>query len=66
MKKCKNKKCQRILPEGYERNYCENCRNERIKRIKTTGKSLLGVVAFVGTTALAIVSKGKINCFCPG
>ena len=51
-KKCKNKKCQRSLPEGYKHKYCENCRNEQVKRIKDTGKAALGVVVLVGGTAL--------------
>lgn len=58
-KKCKNKKCQRLLPEGYKHKYCENCRNEHVKRIKDTGKTALGVVVLVGGTALTIVTKGK-------
>lgn len=60
-KKCKNKKCQRPLPEGYKHKYCENCRNEHVKRIKDTGKAALGVVVLVGSTALTIATKGKIN-----
>jgi len=60
-RKCKNKKCQRSLPEGYKHRYCENCRNIHIKRIKDTGKAALGVVVLVGGTALAVVTKGKIN-----
>lgn len=60
-KKCKNKKCQRPLPEGYNHKYCENCRNDRVKLIKDTGKAALGVVVLVGGTALTIVTKGKNN-----
>jgi len=55
------KKCQRHLPEGYKHNYCENCRNERIKRIKDTGKIIAGVAVFVGATALTLFTKGKLN-----
>ncbi len=61
IKKCKNKKCQRSLPEGYKHRYCENCRNERIKTIKDAGKAALGLVVLVGGTALTIVTRGKIN-----
>ena len=60
-KKCKNKKCQRPLPEGYKHKYCENCRNEQVKRIKDTGKAALGLVVLVGGPALSIATKGKIN-----
>ncbi|MDD2216223.1 MAG: hypothetical protein PHE41_06615 [Eubacteriales bacterium] len=61
IKKCKNKKCQRPLPEGYKHKHCENCRNKCVKRIKDAGKAVAGVVVFVGGTALTIVTKGKIN-----
>ncbi|HOA80650.1 hypothetical protein [Acetivibrio mesophilus] len=61
IRKCKNKKCQRTLPKGYKHNYCENCRNERIKQIKDAGKAIAGVAAFVGGTALTILTKGKFN-----
>lgn len=60
-KKCKNKKCQRPLPEGYKYKYCENCRNEQIKRIKDTSKAALGVIVLVGGTVLSIATKGKTN-----
>lgn len=61
IKKCKNKNCQRSLPEGYKYKYCENCRNEHIKQFKNGLKTTLGCVAFVGSTAIAIATKGKIN-----
>lgn len=56
-KKCKNKKCQRPLPEGYKHKYCENCRNERTKLFKDVGKTAGGLAVF----ALAIITNGKIN-----
>lgn len=61
IKKCKNKKCQRSLPNDYKHRYCENCRNENIKRIKDVGQAALGLVVLVGGTALTVVTKGKIN-----
>jgi hypothetical protein len=64
IRKCKNKKCQRPLPEGYKSKYCENCRNGHVKRIKDAGKavaSVAGVAVVVGGTALKIITKGKIN-----
>ncbi|WP_073993926.1 hypothetical protein [Parasporobacterium paucivorans] len=59
--KCKNKKCQRPLPDSYKHKYCENCRNEHVKRIKDAGKAVAGVVVLVGAPVLAFVTKGKIN-----
>ena len=55
--KCKNKKCQRLLPEGYKHKYCESCRNQQTNFIKNTGKAV-GVAALA---AIAIITKGKIN-----
>lgn len=50
---CKNKKCQRPLPEGYKHKYCENCRNEHVKRIKDAAKATLSVAVVVVGTALS-------------
>ena len=58
-KKCKNKECTRLLPEGYKHRYCENCRNIHIKQIKDTGKAALGVVVLAGGTLLSFLMKGK-------
>ena len=57
-KKCKNKKCQRPLPEEYKHKCCENCRNKQVKRIKDAGKAALGVI---GVGVFAIITKGKIK-----
>jgi len=59
IRKCKNKKCQRPLPDGYKYKYCENCRNEHAKRVKDAGKAVLGCVGAVGSIAIAVVIKGK-------
>lgn len=60
-RRCKNKKCQRILPEGYKHKYCENCRNEYAKQFKNGCKSALGLAVMVGGAAAAVITKGKIN-----
>ena len=60
-KKCKKKKCQRILPDGYKYKYCENCRIEQAQKARNHGKGGLGVVATVGSVALAMITKGKID-----
>lgn len=57
-KQCKNKKCRRVLPDGYKHKYCENCRNEQAKKIRNGVKGALGVVLSVG---LVVVTKGKIS-----
>ena len=54
-KKCKSKKCQRILPEGYKHKYCENCMGKKAGVVKTVVK---GAVA-LGGMALFVVTKGK-------
>ena len=56
-RKCMNKKCQRPLPEGYKHKYCENCRNEHVKKIKDVGKGAVPVGLFL----ISIVTKGRIN-----
>lgn len=58
MNKCKNKKCQRDLPEGYKHNYCEHCRNKHAKWTKDGIKTVSGVV---GSFALMILTKGKFG-----
>lgn len=60
-KKCKNKKCQRILPDGYKHKYCENCRTEQAQKAKNFGKGALSVVVFIGGTIVTIATIGKIN-----
>ncbi len=60
-KKCKNKKCQRPLPEGYKHKYCENCRNEQAKQVKEVGKAALSLAVLVGGTVVTVVTKGRIN-----
>lgn len=32
---CKNKKCQKVLPEGYKHRYCEACRNKHAQGVDT-------------------------------
>lgn len=56
-RKCKNKKCQRPLSDGYKYKDCENCRNEKAKQFKDFCKCVGVVVMIVGTVAI----KGKIK-----
>ena len=60
-KKCKNKKCQRILPDGYKHKYCEKCRTEQAQKAKNFGKGALGVAVFIGGTIVTVATRGKIN-----
>ncbi|WP_391117491.1 hypothetical protein [Psychrobacillus sp. L3] len=57
-RQCKKKKCKRSLPDGYKHKYCENCRNDQVKQVKNARNAVLAVV---GSTVIAIVTKGKIN-----
>lgn len=59
--KCKNKKCQRILPEGYKHKYCENCRNEKAHTAKNVAKGVGGALLTVGGIVLTVVTKGNIK-----
>ncbi len=58
MNKCRNKKCQRDLPEGYKHKYCEHCRNKYITKVKGGLKTTAGVV---GSFALLVLTKGKFD-----
>lgn len=59
-KKCKNKKCQRSLPNGYKHKHCENCRNRQVKGIKDIAKKTLGVMVSIGgAVAIGFASKEK-------
>lgn len=60
-KKCKNKKCQRSLPEGYKHKYCENCRNEQAKQVKEVSKVALSLAGLIGGSIVAAVTKGRIG-----
>lgn len=54
---CKNKKCQKVLPEGYKHRYCEACRNKHAQTAKRIGAG----VATVASAAVVVVTGGKIN-----
>lgn len=60
-KKCKNKKCQRPLPEGYKYKYYENCRNVRIQHLIDRSKIVLGIGIMIGGPIVTAVTKGKIT-----
>ena len=55
------KKCREPLPVGYRHQKCESCRNKTIQGIKNGGKVALSIVGVIGTTAVAIATKGKID-----
>ena len=52
--KCKNKKCQRNLPEGYKHKYCEHCRNKHAQWAKNGLKTAGGVF-------ILMLTKGKFG-----
>ena len=55
---CKNKKCGRVLPEGYKHKYCEKCRNAQADAAK---KGILGTLGTVLSIGLFIVTAGKFK-----
>ena len=60
-KVCKNKKCQKILPQDYKHLYCEACRNKQADTAKKIVKGV-GVVALsAASIAVTIITGGKIN-----
>lgn len=58
-KMCKNKKCQRILPEGYKHKYCENCMAKQAGGVKKVLKGAVGAAGAVGSIVLLVATKGK-------
>lgn len=55
---CKNKQCQRPLPESWKHKYCEHCRTEHAKQLKDLGKATLGLTFAIGSF---IIGKGNIK-----
>lgn len=56
VKRCKNKKCQRPLPENYKHKLCEHCRSKQAQTVKNAGQ----VAGAVGMLALAVITRGKV------
>ena len=48
-RRCKNKECNKILPDGYKYKYCESCMNKKAHNAKNILATTLGVAAFVLT-----------------
>lgn len=57
--KCKNKKCQNILPEGAKQKYCEACRLARAERRKKAGQTLLDLMCAPGIVSMRIATRGN-------
>ena len=51
------KGCGKVMPEGYKHKYCEACRTKHAHAAKNTLYGCLGVAI----TAVAVLTKGKIN-----
>lgn len=61
LKVCKNKNCQKILPEGYKHKYCEACRNQHAQAAKNVMKGFLATGTAAAGVVVAVITKGKIN-----
>lgn len=59
IKKCKNKECQKILPEGCKYKYCEACRGKRAENTKSGLTATLGVIISIGAIVLTKGRGGK-------
>lgn len=55
IKKCKNKECQKIMPEGCKYKYCEACRS---KRAENTKKGLEIAGGAILTALTIVLTKG--------
>lgn len=58
---CKNKKCQKILPIGYNHKYCEACRNQHAQTAKNILKGIVAGVATVISVTVVALSHEKNN-----
>lgn len=56
-KVCKNKNCQKPLPEGYKYKHCESCRNKKVKQIKNIGEATMGFAVIAGRAVLKKIRK---------
>ena len=54
IKRCKNKECNKILPEGYKYKYCESCMNKKAHNARNILGATLGI-------ALAIITAGHFK-----
>ncbi len=61
IRKCKTRKCQKILPAGYKYKYCEACRIQHAQTVKKVFKGVGAGAATVAGFALVMVSGGKID-----
>ena len=54
------KKCNRELPEGFKKDICEHCQNERVDLLQKVGAGLAtGLVAVVGIAVKMINNNSK-------
>lgn len=53
-KRCKNKKCNKILPNGYKHKYCEACMNNQTHKAK-------GILGAVLSVAIVFITKGALG-----
>lgn len=56
---CKNKKCQKVLPEGYRHRYCEACRNRHAQTAKNVLKGIGG--GYNRAASSEVRKKGSCN-----
>ena len=58
---CKNKKCQKVLPDDYKYKYCEACRNQQAQTTKTVLTRIGTGVGIAASIAVAVITGEKIN-----
>lgn len=55
-RRCKNKECNKVLPLGYKKKYCESCMNKQAHGIKKILEIASGVLC-----AILIIIGGKFE-----
>lgn len=53
-KRCKNKECNKVLPERYKHKYCESCMNKQAHKVK----NILGTTFAIG---LCVITAGRLG-----
>ena len=57
-KKCMNEACQNILPDGYKRRYCPDCRAARAEK---RNRTIVDLLCAPGVVAMKIATRGNRN-----
>ena len=58
---CKNKNCQKPLPEGYKHRYCEACRTQHAQTARNALRGIGAGAATLASIVVVVITGGRIN-----